>query len=108
VGFLILAAVAVIVKTESQQATSDETAISLSNKWLLQESVGGANMLFLIASTVFAMLIGLSAVMVFGPDQLPLWIEGLFWGVIGAGMVARAVEISLNSDFRRGLTVIMI
>jgi hypothetical protein len=53
-------------------------------------------MLFLIASIVFAMLIGLSAVMVFGPDQLPLWIEGLFWGVIGAGMVARAVEISLK------------
>jgi hypothetical protein len=53
-------------------------------------------MLFLIASIVFAMLIGLSAVMVFGPDQLPLWIEGLFSGVIGAGMVARAVEISLK------------
>lgn len=54
-------------------------------------------MIILIASIVIATLMGIVAVMVYGPDQLPLWVDGLFWGLMSAGMVIRLTEIVLQT-----------
>jgi len=54
-------------------------------------------MIILSASIVLATLMGIVTVMVYGAEQVPLWMDGLFWGLISAGMVVRLTEICLHT-----------
>jgi len=58
-------------------------------------------MLYFIGSIVLAMVIGIVSVSYFGPNGLPQWVDGLFWGIMGAGALVRFLEITVFDWYQR-------
>jgi uncharacterized BrkB/YihY/UPF0761 family membrane protein len=61
-------------------------------------------MLYFLGSIVLAMMIGIVSVSYFGPDALPPWVDGLFWGTLGAGALVRFLEITVFAWYQRAGT----
>ncbi len=61
-------------------------------------------MLYFIGSIVLAMVIGIVSVSHFGPEALPPWVDGLFWGIMGAGALVRFLEITVFAWYQRAGT----
>ncbi len=58
-------------------------------------------MLYFIGSIGLAMVIGVVSVGHYGPDGLPPWVDGLFWGIMGAGALVRFLEITVFAWYQR-------